>query len=681
MFEIAEAAQTIEFRLLLLTFLILAGPIIAEKARAPGLVGLIFLGMVFGPFVLGWLVPAGLVGVVGAIGLLYLMFLAGIELDINTFVANRTASITFGLLTFAIPFGLSFVVGLGVLDYAVPAAALIGAMWASHTLVAYTEVKEAGLESNRAIGAAVSSTVITDVLALAILGFAASTELAGPETQAAHEDVAVMPVWLGILVLAGFCLWFLPKATNWFFVNVGRTRIQRFVWTIGAMSAGAFVSLLGGIEGLVGAFLAGIGINRLVPASGQLMERIEFFGAALFVPAFLVTVGMSIDPSALAEPSTIALALLFTAMVVVGKVVAAVAAGLIFKFSWVEIGMMASLTVGQAAATLAIAQVGVANEIFDQEVLNAAVLTVVITVILTSLGTRVFSRKMEPPPEDASAIGKHVLLRVPASGSMAGNLDIGVAITRPDDGLLTPYIICGEVGCRGMDERLTEAVQGARERGHDSEGISRVSSSTLDGTLNLSTEVGGSMLLLPWSGPKVVGNLFFGDGIDEIGERSAVTTVAARILEDHWNRVLFFQGRSRGLTVRQEDEALALEVARRVAHHKEIELVVFAREPDRIPESNDYSNINQYSGRVAETLSVIAAGDMVVLPAHVAEDALGLGFHRVSKGLNDVSLLIVGGPRRLHVARRPYADRVLGGAAFNRRSREALPSTWEQSWR
>lgn len=671
----AEAVQTIEFRLLMLALLILAGPFLAERLRVPGLVGLISLGMVFGPFVAGWVEPEGMIAMVGAIGLLYLMFLAGIEMDINTFLANRRASITFGLLTFAIPFALSLYTGLTLLGYTGAAAALVGAMWASHTLVAYTEVNAAGLESNRAVGASVSATVITDILALVILGFAVS---AAPGARSAGgEDVAVVPVWAGVVILAGFCLWLLPRATNWFFVHIGRTRVQRFVWTLGGMAGGAFVSVLGGIEGLVGAFLAGIGINRLVPGHGQLMERIEFFGAALLVPAFLITVGLSIDPGALTRGSTIRLALVFAALVVVGKTLAAIVSGRLFGFSWAEIGMMSSLTIGQAAATLAIAQVGVNSEIFDQEVINAAVMAVVITVLVTSLGTRFFARRIEPPTEDASSVGAHVLFRTPEKGSMGGALDIGVAITRQDKGLLTPFIVCEGGACEQLAERLQAAVKGAIDRGQDSEGITRISESPVEGALNLAAETGASLILLPWEGPRAGRARFFGDSIDEIGERSPIPVVAARVIGDRWDRVLYFQGGTKGLVVREDDANLALEIARRVADHHDLDLVVYVTDADLVEDPDRYTSVRTYSGRSGQSVSAILPGDLVVAPAHVAGDAMGLGALGFRRNLANASVLIVGGPHRLDEARRHHLDRVLGGAAFNRRNRDNLARTWE----
>jgi Kef-type K+ transport system membrane component KefB len=193
---LSQVVFTVESGLLLLAVAILLGPALAERLRIPGLVGLIFIGMVFGPFVLNWMVAGGLVATVGAAGLLYLMFLAGIELDLATFADNRRAAVTFGLLTFAIPFTISFVVGIQYLDMSLIGAALVGAMWASHTIVAYPEVKTAGLDTNRAVGSAVASTVITDVLALIILAVAASsTSLqAEPTTRAGGHEDALLPL-------------------------------------------------------------------------------------------------------------------------------------------------------------------------------------------------------------------------------------------------------------------------------------------------------------------------------------------------------------------------------------------------------------------------------------------------------------------------------------------------------
>ncbi len=135
--------------LLILLVIIVFGPIVAERFRFPGIVGLIFGGMLAGPFVLGWIGTGGLVADLGAIGILFLMFLAGLSFNFKAFKENRRAAVVYGLLGFAIPFGLSMWIGMSALGYGVLAAALIGAMWASNTLVAYPEVSVAGLQNNR----------------------------------------------------------------------------------------------------------------------------------------------------------------------------------------------------------------------------------------------------------------------------------------------------------------------------------------------------------------------------------------------------------------------------------------------------------------------------------------------------------------------------------------------------
>ncbi|MEM9748015.1 MAG: cation:proton antiporter, partial [Actinomycetota bacterium] len=351
------------------------GPIIAERLRIPGLVGLIAGGVIFGPFVIGWLDADGLVGSLGAIGILVLMFLAGLSFDIRAFSENRRMAITYGLLGFVIPFVLASTVIWSRDDVEPLGALLIGAMWASNTLVAYPEVQAAGLQSTRSVGAAVSAGVVADLLSLTVLALATSTvvieieprdlpfggsiaEVIAPDAVEPSTPDPALPLWIGLPLLVGFCLWVLPRVARWFFVRVGRTRPQRVVFTIALMGAGSLVALLGGMEGLIGAFLAGLGLNRQVPTHGPLMERLDFTGTTIFVPVFLVSIGLSIDPALLIDPETIQLGLLFTAFVVVGKSAAAIITGLINRLDLNEIGIMSSLSFGQAASTLAIAEVG-----------------------------------------------------------------------------------------------------------------------------------------------------------------------------------------------------------------------------------------------------------------------------------------------------------------------------------
>ena len=349
---------SVQATLLVLLIVIVFGPIIAERFRIPGLIGLIAGGMITGSFALGWLKSEGLVSDLGAIGILYLMFVAGLSFNLRAFVRNRTNAVVYGLLGFAIPFTISFFGVRSFLDISLLGAALVGAMWASNTLVSYPDVRAAGLHENRAVSAAVSAGVVADLLSLLVLAVATSTvviEIDEPDLAMATVESPSLPLIVAIPLLLGFTLWVLPKVAEWFFVNIGRTRMQRFVFTLAGMAAGSVIAMMGGIEGLIGAFLAGLGLNRNIPARSALMERIDFVGSAIFIPAFLVSIGIVIDPRVLVDLDTIRLALVFTGFVVVGKTIAASITGVVFKLSLPEVGLMSSLSFGQAASTLAIA--------------------------------------------------------------------------------------------------------------------------------------------------------------------------------------------------------------------------------------------------------------------------------------------------------------------------------------
>lgn len=663
-------AATVESGLLILALAILLGPALVERLRIPGMVGLIAAGMVLGPFVLGWLQRGGLVATVGAVGLLYLMFLAGLELDLKSFAENRRVAAAFGLLTFAIPFALSWVVGDLVLGLGAAGAALMGAMWASHTLVAYPEVKTAGLDRTPEVGSTVAATVITDVLALVILAVAASTPSleADPTVRTAHAP-APLPLWLGLILLAVFTLWLLPRLTRWLFVHVGHTRAQRFVIVLAGMSGGALIALLGGIEGLVGAFLAGIGVNRLIPARSGLMEHVEFVGSALLVPAFLVAVGLSIDPAALVEPATIRLATIFVAVVMVGKTAAAILCGALFRLPVAAVGLMTSLTVGQAAATLAIAQVGTATGIFDQDVFNAAILTVVVMVFVTSFGTRFFARRIDRAAQDHTSLGSHVLVHAPGAEQVRGLVGLALDVARDDDGLVTPFAIGGTAAVD--DSGIAAAIADAVRLGADCDGVTRIDASLASGATNLAVERHASLLILPWEGPRLRVGLLFGSHLDTLGATSPVPVAAVSMRTAPWRRVVVVTGSFVDDPARHDDVRLALELALRVCRARELGLVVHAPAGGgelALPRANGLPvEIRHYLEGSGAVLAEIGADDLVVLPTHVVAMARRLHPWRVVRAAESASVVVVAGPGRLNLSgtspRRPGLGVVAGRSA------------------
>lgn len=226
-------------------------PVLVERLGLPGIVGVILGGLLVGPSALGWIEREGIVESLAELGILFLMFLAGLELDLDRFRADRSAALVFGALTFAVPFALGALLVLPF-EYGVATALLYGSLWASHTLVAYPIVQEHGLSRDRAVGIASGGTVMTDTLALTVLAV-----VAGSVASDTSPAVVVLEVGLGLALLAALCALVLPALTRWVFAGVGQYRGARVLFVLVALTAAALVADRAGIEGIVGAFSPG----------------------------------------------------------------------------------------------------------------------------------------------------------------------------------------------------------------------------------------------------------------------------------------------------------------------------------------------------------------------------------------------------------------------------------------
>lgn len=657
---------TVEMTILILLVIILAGPIIGAKLRVPGLLALIFLGMIFGPFGVEWLGRTDLVFDLGSIGILYLMFLAGVGFNLNAFHENRSSALGFGILSFVFPFALSVAAGLSYFESGILAAALLGSMWASNTLVAYPDVKDAGLEGTRAVRDAMSGGVVADLLSLLVLAVATSyavIESVEPRSPGA-QDAPTLPLFLSIPLLVGFTLWLLPRIGKWFFVKIGRTRVQRLLFALAGMAASAALAVVGGVAGIIGAFLAGIGLNPLVPKNSELMDRIDFVGSSVFVPAFLVSIGLRIDPSALVEWETILMGLVFVALVIVGKGLAVLVAARFFKYTFAEGGLILSLSIGQAASTLAVGQIGLELGLFNQRVVNASILTIVLAALLTSFGTQHFIRLTPPPVATRRAIGETVLLDARATGS---DLELMTRfagrIARADDGIAIPYVVADRERKEDARRRVAEAETVASEAGYDYEGVVRLSNSVSDGTLELIEEVEGTLAVIDWVGPRLGTDVLFGADIDSIGTESPTPTVAAHLVEP-WNRVIVVPG-SGHVAWHSQDTDLVLTVAERL-HDGDEPLVVIANDESSIAKHHEMTLEYRFVDALlpgTALLQILRPDDLVVVPAYLIRDMPLPRRLRLSSRLARHNLAVVAGPGRLAVAPRslPHAmERILG---------------------
>jgi Kef-type K+ transport system membrane component KefB len=495
-----------QWELFVTVAVIVLAPIVVERFRLPGMVGLLFAGMAIGPNVLG-IVPSdsGVVAELGSLGLLYLMFMAGLDLDLNVFAKVRRQAIAFSVLTFTVPFVLGVVIGSAV-GYELAAAVLLGAVFASHTLVTYPLLRTYGLSTNRAVAITVGATVITDTLALIVLAAVSGTATGDVSGWALASQLAV-----GLAILGVTCFVVMPMVGRWFFRTVGRTRVARYTFIVGILLGGATVAAMVGIEPIVGAFFAGLAINRLVPSEGEMMEHIEFFGAAILIPIFLVSVGTVIDPTKLVALGTLGLAAWFALGALGGKLIASAIARFVFHLSWNEAGAMFSLSVSRAAATLAATFVGLQIGLFDTATVNAIMLVIVLSLVASSTSATFFGSRVPRPAVESERVGRSVLVQLELDGSDGILATLAARLARVDGGVVRPLYVVAPGWSAPTNEQTRTIDHEIAGLGADATLEVRHDRSVEDGLVNAAASYGSSLILARESG---AGVLTLGRGLD-----------------------------------------------------------------------------------------------------------------------------------------------------------------------
>jgi Kef-type K+ transport system membrane component KefB len=484
---------------------ILLGPLIFERLGFPGIVGVILGGLLVGPGVLDWVQRAGVVESLGDLGILFLMFLAGLELDLDEFAANRRGALTFGAFTFTLPFVLGIAVAAGF-GYGAATALLFGSLWASHTLVAYPIVQEFGLLRDRSVGIAGGGTVMTDTLALSVLAI-----VAGSQASDARPGVILLEVAVGVGILALFCAFVLPWVTRWVFAGVGQHRGARFLWIAVALTAAALVADRAGIEGIVGAFFAGLALNRLVPARSRLMEQIEFAGGVLLIPFFLLSTGMLIDPSAFTERRVLGIAALSLAIVFAGKLVAALISARVLGLSRPQGRLLFGLSLAQAAATLAAVTIGVDIGLFDTPLLNATLIVVLVTVLVSSIVTRSAARRIEPPAVQGERLAETIFVPVDVVDD-AAVVEIAARLAMAKGGNVLVGAVAGAAGdqLESARERARSAERQVAGIGAEVSSVVRVDDSEASGLAAIVAEHGVSLMVTGWRRAAVAADVVLG---------------------------------------------------------------------------------------------------------------------------------------------------------------------------
>ncbi len=380
-------------KFLLLLLIILLAPILLNKIRIPNLLGLIIAGALIGPYGFNLMERDSSIIMSGTVGLLYIMFLAGLEIDIADFKKNSGRSLVFGLFTFLIPMILGVGAGLYLLGFGTLTSVLLASMFASHTLITYPIVSKLGVTKNQAVTITVGGTMITDTMALLVLTIIVGMS-AGEVGQEFWIRLSFSVVLFALIVMLLF-----PLIARWFFKRFTDS-VAQYIFVLVVVFSGAIMAELSGLEAIIGAFLAGLSMNRLIPRTSPLMNRVEFVGNAIFIPFFLIGVGMLIDYRAFFKDfETIKVATVMTVVATLAKYLAAYVTQKTFGYTLDQRRLIFGLSNAQAAATLAAVMVGYGIitgyeadgtpiRLLNESVLNGTILMILITCTIASFVTQ-----------------------------------------------------------------------------------------------------------------------------------------------------------------------------------------------------------------------------------------------------------------------------------------------------
>ncbi|MCM4160079.1 cation:proton antiporter [Antarcticibacterium flavum] len=387
-FELPLSNPVLVFSLILL--IILISPILFRRINIPGIIVLIISGIIIGPFGVGLLEQNAAIDLFSKIGLLYIMFIAGLELDMNQFKVNRNKSFTFGFFTFILPLAIGFPVCFYLLGYDFNASFLTASMFATHTLISYPIVSKMGVSKNEAVAITVGGTILTDTAVLIILAVIMGNAQEGGLT---YDFWVRLVISLSIFVAIMFFI--VPRIAKWFFTTMEKEKHSHYIFVLTVVFLAAFMAELAGVEDIIGAFLAGLALNRLIPHSSALMNRIEFMGNSLFIPFFLISVGMLVDIRVIFSGyMAILVAITLSVVAIAGKWLAAFFTQLVYKYTASQRKVIFGLSSGHAAATLAVIIVGYNAGIIDINILNGTIILILITSIVATLATENAAKNM-----------------------------------------------------------------------------------------------------------------------------------------------------------------------------------------------------------------------------------------------------------------------------------------------
>lgn len=374
---------------LLVLVIILFTPLLLRRLKIPHIIGMILAGMVVGPYGFNILERDASFQIFGQVGILYLMFLAGVEIDMFNLKQNLRKGVLFGLISFTIPMVGGLFLTHYILDTSWLTSTLIASMYASHTLISYPITARFGLTNSRSAVISICGTVVAVLLALVVLA-----EVVAVQEHGVFQWFRILRLFGLLIVYCGALYYLVPIMTRRFFKSVNEP-VTQYIYVMAVMLLASLLAQLIGLEAILGAFLAGLVLNRYIPKRSALMNRIEFVGNAVFIPYFLIGVGMLININVILKGWNVAwIALNMIVVALVCKWLAVYIAQRLYGFDKVERMLMFGLTSGKAAATIAATMVGYQYGLISEDVMNGAVLMILGCCAIASIATERAAMKL-----------------------------------------------------------------------------------------------------------------------------------------------------------------------------------------------------------------------------------------------------------------------------------------------
>ncbi len=508
-----------------LLLIVLISPLLLKRLNVPGIIGLIIAGVVIGPHGFNLISDSEGVNLFSSIGLLYIMFIVGLELDLNEFKANRNKSVVFGFFTFIIPLIIGFPVCHYLLGYDIYASFLTASMFSTHTLVTYPIVSRMGVSKNQAVAITVGGTILTDTAVLVILAIVLNSHSGNFDFQ------FLLRLLTSISIFSFIVFFIIPKVAQWFFQKVESEKYSHYIFVVFIVFFAGFLAELGGIEPIIGAFAAGLALNRLIPHSSALMNRIEFIGNSLFIPIFLISVGMLVNVTVVfSGTTTLYIAVVLTVVALLGKWLSAFFTQKVFKYSIAQRNLIFGLSSSHAAATLAVILVGFKAGIIDEYILNGTIVLILLTCLIASFVTQKAAKEIAISEEDDDIIPSELghfaqeKILVPIADPANIGKHIELAMLLKDKKSVNSISLLGvvpnneqaEKNIINFKKKLQEQVSDAVAADMEVDVIATIDHNVASGIVRTARETMSDIVILGWPGKVGVLEKLVGDKVDLI---------------------------------------------------------------------------------------------------------------------------------------------------------------------